>query len=87
MTKTPETTKAPATRSNDTEEDVTKLAHVPDPAKLSDKKIKEISGDDGTDDPENAANQDVAETLKNNRDAAKAGEPLKHGGGFSGEPG
>lgn len=49
----------------------TKLAQVADPAKLTDKKIKEISGDDGSEDPENAANRDAAEAMKQNRAEAK----------------
>ena len=48
-----------------------KLAEVEHPRKLTDAKIKEISGDDGSDDPENSANKDVAEGLKKDRAAAK----------------
>jgi hypothetical protein len=48
-----------------------KLAEVQNPAKLTDAKIQEISGDDGSDDPENSANKDVAEGLKEQRSAAK----------------
>lgn len=52
-----------------------KLAEVNDPKKLTDAKIQEISGDDGSDDPENSANKDVAEQLKQERAAAK--KPVK----------
>ncbi len=48
-----------------------RLAEVQNPAKLTDAKIQEISGDDGSDDPENAANRDVAEGLKEARTEAK----------------
>lgn len=49
----------------------TKLAEVNDPKKLTDAKIQEISGDDGSDDPENSANKDVAEQLRQERADAK----------------
>lgn len=52
-----------------------KLAEVNEPRKLTDEKVKEISGDDGTDEPENSANKDVAEQLKQARaDAKKTGK-------------
>ena len=47
------------------------LAEVPNPAKLTDAKIKEISADDGTDTAENSANRDVANQLKEQRATAK----------------
>lgn len=47
------------------------VAEVQEPRKLTDEKIKEISGDDGTDTAENSANKDVAEGLKEARADAK----------------
>jgi hypothetical protein len=58
-----------------------KLAEVPDPAKLTEAKIKEISGDDGSDDAENSANKDVAEGLKEDKALAKKGEKREPGQG------
>ena len=98
MTKTPkktEATKAPAQRTdasgNQTDQPVTKLAEVNDPANLSAAKIQEISGDDGTNDRENSANQDVAEHLKDTKAEAKGEEAERsyyHGqGGGAGGPG
>lgn len=49
-----------------------KLVEVANPAKLTNAKIQEISKDDGTDNPENSANKDVAEQLKQSRADAKA---------------
>jgi len=97
--KTPEKTKAPAERTdaagNQTSEPVTKLAEVEHPEKLTDAKIQEISGDDGTDEAENSANKDVAEALRQDRAEAKAaakGDTPERGyfhghGGAAGEPG
>lgn len=48
-----------------------KLAEVQQPAKLTNAKIAEISGDDGTDEAENSANKDVAEQLRQERADAK----------------
>lgn len=85
-----EATAAPAERSTETDKPVTKLAEVPDPAKVTDAKIQEITADDGTDTAENSANADAAETLKTQRKEAKKGDdPVGnvHAGGFQGEPG
>ena len=49
----------------------TSLAEVQEPRKLTDEKIAEISGDDGSDTAENSANKDVAEGLKEARADAK----------------
>ncbi len=68
----------------------TKLAQVENPAKLTDKKIKDITKDDGTDEPENSANKDAAETLKKDRAEAKGkGDEDKEGqrAYFSGQGG
>lgn len=69
MTNKPTNTKA---NPDQPEGEGTKLAEVQNPAKLTDKKIKEISGDDGSDDAENSANKDAAEAMKQDRKAAKA---------------
>lgn len=69
MTSKPTNTKAAADKPAD--EQGTKLADVPNPAKLTDAKIREISGDDGSDDAENSANKDAAEAMKQDRAAAK----------------
>lgn len=66
-------TSAPEARDTGTDEPVTKLANVPDPAKISAKQIKEIAGDTSDKgDPEQSANRDVKETLEQNRADAKA---------------
>lgn len=97
--KTPETTKAPAERTdaagNKTSEPVTKLVEIEHPEKLTNAEIKGISGDDGTDEAENSANRDVAEGLRKDRAEAKAsakGDTPERGyfhghGGAAGEPG
>lgn len=96
MTKTPkktEATKAPAQRTdasgNQTDQPVTKLAEVNDPAHLTDAKIQEISGDDGTNEAHNTANQDVAEHLEDTKAEAKGEDTERgyyhgHGGGVGG---
>lgn len=80
----PTTTKA-ASAKPDTAEQGTKLAQVNDPAKLTDAKIKEITADDGSDDAENTANKDAAETLKQAKSEAKGDEPVR--GYFHGQGG
>jgi hypothetical protein len=95
--KTPTSTKAPAQRTdaagNKTDQDVATLAEVPNPAKVTDAQIQDITKDDGTDLPHNTANADAAETLKQNRDDAKSDEQPRNaafhgnGGGGAGEPG
>jgi hypothetical protein len=96
-TKKTEATKAPTQRTdaagNTSDQPVTKLAEVNDPAKLTEAKIAEISGDDGTNDRENSANQDVADHLRDTKAEAKSakfGDPdvvLSRNGGAQGEPG
>lgn len=81
MTNTPNTTK-PADKPEDGEG--TKLAQVQNPAKLTDAKIKDISGDDGSDEAENSANKDVAEKLKEDRKEAKAKKPVRDDDGETG---
>lgn len=58
-----------------------KLAEVQNPAKLTEKKIDEISGDDGSDDAENKANKDVADGLREDKALAKKGEKRAPGQG------
>lgn len=72
MTKTTKTA-APEKRDDSTDEPVTKLAQIGDPAKLTNAKIDEIAGEhsDKTD-PEQSANVDVAETLKQAKTDAKS---------------
>jgi hypothetical protein len=77
-TNTPATTKAAPDKPADGEG--TKLAQVPNPAKLTDAKINEIAGkhSDPTD-PEQTANVDAAETLEQNRDDAKSKDDPERG--------
>ena len=84
MTSKAGTTKAAASKP-DTDEQGTKLAQVNDPAKLTAKKIDEIAKDDGTNEPENAANADAAQHLKETRDEAK--KPDDGGVGYFGGQG
>lgn len=49
----------------------TTLAHVPAPEKLTDGQIKDISGDDGSERPENTANSDAAEALRQDKAETK----------------
>jgi hypothetical protein len=91
-TSKPQTTKAApakAVEARTGDETHTKLADVQNPAKLTNAKIKEISGDDGSDDAENSANKDVAEALKQERAEAKDPDDTDRGyfrgqGGASG---
>lgn len=95
--KTPTATKAPTERTDaqggHSEAPVTKLTHVDDPSDLTAAKIDEISGDNGTDDRENSANQDVADHLRATKADAKSkfGDPdinlSANRGGGAGEPG
>jgi hypothetical protein len=75
--------KAPEAKTGD--ETHTKLADVQRPAELTDAKIKEISGDDGSNDAENSANKDVTEALKQKREDAK--DPDADRGYFHGQGG
>lgn len=72
MANKPTNTKAAPDKPAD--EQGTKLAQVDNPAKLTDAKIKEISGDDGSDDAENSANKDAAEAMKQDRAEAKGND-------------
>jgi hypothetical protein len=85
-TNKPNTTKA---APDQPEGEGTKLAQVENPAKLTDKEIKRISGDDGSDDPENTANADAAEAMKQDRAEAKGKDDDHDGerGYFAGQGG
>jgi len=48
-----------------------------DPKTMTEAKIKEVSADDGTDDPENSANKDVGEGLRQAKADAKSGKDTK----------
>jgi hypothetical protein len=66
-------------------EPTTVLATTPEPAKLTNSDIKALTGDDGSESFENAANKDAAEAMKEDRAAAKSKDgvekPYFHGQG------
>jgi hypothetical protein len=87
-TSKPQTARAAPAKASEAktgDETPTKLAEVQRPADLTDAKIREISGDDGSDDAENSANKDVSEALKQERAEAKGDEPDR--GYFGGQGG
>lgn len=93
MTKKTETTKAPTERTDahgdHSEERVTELAHVDEPAKLTEAQIKDITADDGTESAENTANSDAADHLRDTKAEAKGNDTERsyyhgHGGGAGG---
>lgn len=67
------TTAAPDERNDNTDEPVTKLAQVDNPAKITNDRIEEIAGEHGDEsDPEQSANADVADALKQAKAEAKS---------------
>lgn len=70
-------TQAPDERNDNTDEPVTKLATVEDPAKLKKADVDEIAGTDrDPNKPEESANADVADALdKAKKDAKSDDEP------------
>lgn len=78
----PETTPASAERSTDTEQPVAPLVEVENPAKQTDKEINAATGDGLKQD--DGPNADAAQTMVQNRDAAKGKDvdrPYFHGQG------